>query len=186
MGPIPSDANEAARFGALLQDAQDQAAYMDDLLSNLPDYTKSGTRPPNPINSRAIARVPIPETTTVPNIPSSYGYGDVPVHELVRQQVARNTEIPILRAAQALNAPVAPPTPPATPSNPGTPRTPKTPAGMRAVNPVLMFLQLLMQHTDLNQGEGVELARRRNDPKGDPRAAADLQPEMRNGISILP
>lgn len=186
MGPIPSDANEATRFGQLLQDAQDQSQYMEDLLSNLPEYTRSGRQPPNPVNSRAIARVPIPETTTVPNLPETYGYGDVPVHELVRQQVARNTEIPILRAAQALNAPVAPPAPPTPPAVPSTPGTPRTPAGMKAVNPVLMFLQLLMQHTDLNQGEGVELARRRNDPKGDPRAAANLAPDTRNGISILP
>lgn len=173
MGPIPSNAREAARLGALMDDAISQRDYVDDILRNLPEYTRSGTDPANPRMSRSLARIPIPETTTIPHLPHTYGYADVPVHEIVKQQAARNAEIEILRAAQALNAPTAandviparPATPPSRPARP--PRFPIS----TMLGPLMTFLELAMFPPDLNQGESKELERRRKLGYTGPRAA---------------
>lgn len=160
--------------------------YTSDILSDLPNYTKSGNDPVNPRNSRAVARIPIPETTTVPNMPHTYGSADVPVHKLVEQQAAQQSEIAILRAAAALNAPLPANSPNMPRVIPGTPTV--TGAATRAMNPLLTFLQLLGYSGDLNTGEDEELAKKQ--PKigssGDPRAAANLQPDVRNALGLLP
>lgn len=158
MGPIPSNAAEAARFQALLEDTLSQSDYVDDILRNLPEFTKSRTQPPNPRMSRALARIPIPEVTTVPNLPHTYGVGEVPVHELVQQQAARQAEAEILRAAAALNAPVRPPWTAPPPRVPGV--RPVAAVG-RMMNPLLTLLQGALWPTDLNEGEMKELEARR-------------------------
>jgi hypothetical protein len=157
MGPIPNDPHEAARFAQLLQDAVSQRDYVDDILRNLPEYTRSGQDPRVPRTSRALARIPIPETTTIPHLPHTYGSANVPVHKLVEQQTARAAEIEILRAAQALNAPVA--QPPQTPNRPTPGRNPSRLG--RAMNPLMTLLQLALFPSDVNAGEDEELARRR-------------------------
>lgn len=174
MGPIPSNANEAARLTMLLEDTLLQSDYVDDILRNLPEFTKSRTQPPNPATSRALARIPIPEVTTVPNLPHTYGIGEVPVHELVKQQAARQAEAEILRAAAALNAPMEAPRAPARPPPRGVPRMRPTALVGRMMNPLLTLLQGALWPTDLNEEEEKELAERR---KGS--AANDSPPSAR-------
>jgi hypothetical protein len=186
MGPIGNgNAGEFARFTELLQDALMQQDFSQQILSNLPDYTRSGTQPPNPRMSRALANVPIPEITTRPDLPASYFYEQVPVQDLVRQHMARQSEIEILRAAQALNAPNSVPgrTPPQAP--PRTPRPPATGAA-RSANPLLMLLQLALFPQDLNEKEDDQLRAKRGPDYKNTMPQGSVAPEIRNALGLMP
>ena len=155
MGPI-SDFTSDVAIDAIKRISTNTATldYLQSILSEVENYTKSGRAITNPLTSKA---------TMLGANGYSLGVAEGKTVAQATKEIARITnENAILRAVAALGAEHA--AKPVSPNLPKTPPSIATPGFMSKLNPILTALQLMTYSGDLNEGEDKELAARRNLP----------------------
>jgi len=163
MGPIDKlSALDIERFVETLARTQDTINDVDGVMQYSSEWTKGGKAVTNPAKSRA-----------------SMPVFDMQAHDITASRRAAAVEQAAARAALALGDfdDFGDPKKPGT----RTPRIAKPPGALGV--PLLIFLELLMQHTGLNVGEDRALADKRNEPTPKEKTAANNEANNQAGIN---